>query len=140
MLQVQLLSENATLPSRGSAFAAGYDLYASEKCVIPPSLGRQLVRTGIAIAIPPGHYGRVAPRSGLTLKQGIHIGAGVIDEDYRGEIGVIIFNLGQHPFRVEPGDKIAQLILERISTPDICVVAELEPTVRGEGGFGSTGN
>ena len=82
---------------------------------------------------------RVAPRSGLAYKKGIDVGAGVIDEDYRGEVGVILFNFGEEDFEVAPGDRIAQLILERIATPDVEVVADLDATDRGAGGFGSTG-
>lgn len=83
--------------------------------------------------------GRVAPRSGLAVKHSIHTGAGVIDADYRGEVKVILFNLGDSDFEIKEGDRIAQLILERIYTPEVKVVAVLDATVRGAGGFGSTG-
>lgn len=129
---------NAKLPTRGSAAAAGYDLYASEKVVLPRG-GRKVVQTGICLAIPTGHYGRVAPRSGLASKHGIDVGAGVIDEDYRGLLGVLLFNLGDADFTIEQGDRVAQLIIEKISTPDVEEVADLQETVRGAGGFGSTG-
>jgi dUTP pyrophosphatase len=98
-----------------------------------------LCGTDIAVAIPEGHYGRVAPRSGLALKNFIDVGAGVIDADYRGPIGVLIFNFGDVSFKIGRGDRIAQLILERISTPYVEVVQELPETERGSGGFGSTG-
>ena len=90
-LQIQLLTPSATAPTRGSLFAAGYDLYASSACTIPAK-GKALISTGIAIAVPPGTYGRVAPRSGLAVKKFVDVGAGVIDEDYRGEVRVLLFN------------------------------------------------
>lgn len=91
------------------------------------------------MAIPSGYYGRVAPRSGLAVKHFIDVGAGVIDEDYRGPLGVVLFNHGQNDFAVKKGDRIAQLLLEKIATPDIEVVEDLDETERGAGGFGSTG-
>lgn len=139
-LQVALLSDAARAPTRGSDKAAGYDLYSAVDITVPKQ-GKALVKTDIAIAIPHGHYGRVAPRSGLAVKKFIDVGAGVIDEDYRGNVGVVLFNFSQdEDFEVKTGDRIAQLILEKISTPPIEVVASLDETVRGEGGFGSTGN
>jgi dUTP pyrophosphatase len=84
-------------------------------------------------------YGRVAPRSGLTVKHGIHVGAGVIDPDYTGEIKVALFNLGDVPFEIKKGDRIAQLVLERCETPDVHEIDTLDETGRGAGGFGSTG-
>lgn len=87
----------AKLPTRGSASAAGYDLYASENVTLPRG-GRKVIATGISLAIPEGHYGRVAPRSGLASKHGIDTGAGVIDEDYRGLLGVLLFNFGDADF------------------------------------------
>lgn len=88
----------AKLPTRGSSHAAGYDLYSAEKVVLPPAGGRKVIQTGIHLAIPTGHYGRVAPRSGLASKHGIDTGAGVIDEDYRGLLGVLLFNFGDEDF------------------------------------------
>jgi dUTP pyrophosphatase len=137
-LRVKRLSDNAVLPVRGSEWAAGYDLSASQAKTIPPG-GRAVVPTDLSIACPAGTYGRVAPRSGLTVKQGIHVGAGVIDADYRGPVGVVLFNLGDQPFEVQPGDRIAQLILESIVMAPVEEVEELDDTVRGDGGFGSTG-
>lgn len=95
--------------------------------------------TGLAIAAPPGTYARVAPRSGLAVKHFIDTGAGVVDEDYRGEVGVILFNHGDTDFVVAPGDRVAQLILERIVTPAVEEVDDLDATVRGDGRYGSTG-
>lgn len=135
---VKKLSPSATLPTRGSQFAAGYDLYASHDETVLPGY-RSLISTDIAIAIPSGHYARIAPRSGLAWKNGIMVGAGVVDEDYRGEVKVMLFNLGGVDFEVKKGDRIAQLILEKIATPEVKEVEELPETKRGEGGFGSTG-
>ena len=140
-LQVKRLSENAILPTRGSAFAAGLDLASAVNQTIPAGQ-RALVATDLSIACPPGTYARVAPRSGLAYKHGIDVGAGVIDADYRGPLGVILFNFGDSDFVVKQGDRIAQLILEQIILPDVeeCVDDEL-PKVgeRGAAGFGSTG-
>ncbi|KAM0692560.1 hypothetical protein Q7P36_007114 [Cladosporium allicinum] len=137
-LQIKLLSPTARAPTRGSAYAAGYDLYASKATTIP-ARGKVLVDTDISIAVPAGTYGRVAPRSGLASKHSIDVGAGVIDADYRGPVKVLLFNLGDSDFKVEVGERVAQLIVERIYTPEVVVVEELEETVRGVGGFGSTG-
>ncbi|NXO48033.1 DUT protein, partial [Aramus guarauna] len=137
-LRFTRLSENASAPSRGSARAAGYDLYSAYDCVIPP-MEKAVVKTDIQIALPSGCYGRVAPRSGLAAKYFIDVGAGVIDEDYRGNVGVVLFNFGKENFEVKKGDRIAQLICERIYYPELEEVQALDDTERGEGGFGSTG-
>lgn len=137
-LQVKLLSEHARPPTRGSAFAAGYDLYAAKEATVP-ARGKVLVDTDISIAVPAGTYGRVAPRSGLASKHSIDVGAGVIDADYRGPLKVLLFNFSDADFVVAVGERVAQLIVERIYTPDVLVVDQLEDSVRGAGGFGSTG-
>ncbi|OSX69510.1 hypothetical protein BU14_1443s0001 [Porphyra umbilicalis] len=137
-MRVQLLDPRAVAPARGSATAAGYDLSALEDGSVP-ARGRALLRTGLAIALPTDVYGRVAPRSGLAWKKGLDVGAGVIDSDYRGEVRVLLFNLSDEDIHIKAGDRIAQLILERISTPAVVVVESLEATERGAGGFGSTG-
>ncbi|NXS87482.1 DUT protein, partial [Erpornis zantholeuca] len=137
-LRFTKLSDNAFAPSRGSARAAGYDLYSAYDCVIPP-MEKAVVKTDIQIALPSGCYGRVAPRSGLAAKHFIDVGAGVIDEDYRGNVGVVLFNFGKETFEVKKGDRIAQLICERIYYPELEEVEALDDTERGEGGFGSTG-
>lgn len=144
-LVVKLLSEHGCVPVRATPGAAGYDLFSAYDYVIEPK-SRMLCATDIALAIPRGHYGRVgmicliaAPRSGLALKNFIDIGAGVIDCDYRGPVGVLVFNFSDVSFKITKGDRIAQLILERISTPRVEVRQELPPTERGSGGFGSTG-
>ncbi|CEP15249.1 hypothetical protein [Parasitella parasitica] len=137
-LLIKRLSEFAQLPTRGSAHAAGYDLYCARDNVIPAQ-GKALVDTDLSLAIPEGHYGRVAPRSGLASKHHIDTGAGVIDSDYRGPLKVLLFNFSKEDYKVAQGDRIAQLIIERISTPDIMEVESLEESVRGANGFGSTG-
>jgi dUTP pyrophosphatase len=137
-LLVKTLHPAAKIPRRESRGAAGYDLSSAVDVTIPPG-GRAVVPTGIAIAVPEGTYGRVAPRSGLAAKHGIDVLAGVIDEDYRGEVGVILLNTGSAAFSIAAGDRIAQLVLEKIETPLIAVVTDLESTARGGGGFGSTG-
>ena len=137
-LLIKKLVEHAVVPSRGSEFAAGYDLSSAVDCVVPAG-ERSMVSTGISIQIPEGTYGRVAPRSGLAFKYGIDVLAGVIDFDYTGEVKVILFNTGSRDFIIKKGDRIAQLVLEKIATPDVAVVLELADTQRGAGGFGSTG-
>uniref|UniRef100_A0A2K6AS87 Deoxyuridine 5'-triphosphate nucleotidohydrolase n=1 Tax=Macaca nemestrina TaxID=9545 RepID=A0A2K6AS87_MACNE len=117
---------------------AGYDLYSAYDYTIPP-MEKALVKTDIQIALPSGCYGRVAPRSGLAAKHFIDVGAGVINEDYRGNVGVVLFNFGKEKFEVKKGDRIAQLICERIFYPEIEEVQALDDTERGSGGFGSTG-
>ena len=106
---------------------------------MPKHSGRALIHTEIAIAVPEGYYGRIAPRSGLALQCGIDVGGGVIDADYRGEVGVILFNHSDEDYHVKQGDRIAQLILEKIICPAIEQVDQLDETQRQTGGFGSTG-
>lgn len=137
-LLIKKLSTQAIIPTRGSALAAGYDLYAAYDGIVP-ARGKALIKTDIAIRVPHGTYGRVAPRSGLAWKNSIDVGAGVIDEDYRGNVGVILFNHSDADFSVTAGDRIAQLIIEKIVYAEVMEVEELEDTARGEGGFGSTG-
>ncbi|KAI7360108.1 hypothetical protein KC320_g70 [Hortaea werneckii] len=112
-LQVKLLSETAKAPTKGSAFAAGYDLYASKETTVP-ARGKVLADTDISIAVPAGTYGRVAPRSGLASKHSIDVGAGVIDADYRGPLKVLLFNFSDTDFKVAVGERVAQLIVERM--------------------------
>ncbi|KAF8558801.1 dUTP diphosphatase [Imleria badia] len=137
-LLVKRLSEKAKLPTRGSQLAAGYDLYSAEKKIIP-ARGKALIDTQLSIAVPIGTYGRVAPRSGLASKFMIDTGAGVIDADYRGTVFVLLFNLSDQDFEVQEGDRIAQLIIEKICNPDVLEVESLDETLRGVNGFGSTG-
>ncbi|WP_299302127.1 dUTP diphosphatase [uncultured Fretibacterium sp.] len=128
------------LPEYATPASAGVDLRASEARVIPPG-GRALVPTGLRIALPEGYEAQVRPRSGLALKHGVTLpnSPGTIDADYRGEIGVILMNLGQEPFVVEPGDRIAQMVVAPVARVAWSEAEVLDATERGEGGFGSTG-
>ena len=137
-LYVKKIRNTAAIPKRGSEDAAGYDIASAEETVVPAK-GKTVVKTGISIAVPNGCYGRIAPRSGLAVKKFIDVGAGVIDADYRGEIGVVLFNHSDEDFKIKPGDRIAQLILEKVATPQVKETADLPSTVRGEKGYGSTG-
>ncbi|KAF8371144.1 dut-1 [Pristionchus pacificus] len=132
------LNEKARMPAYGSVHAAGADLHASEAAVVP-ARGKVLISTGLCLELPEFHYGRVAPRSGLAAKHSIDVGAGVIDCDYRGELKVLLFNFSDVDFEVKEGDRIAQLICEKISQVKYVEVDSLEETQRGAGGFGSTG-
>jgi dUTP pyrophosphatase len=128
----------AKLPVRGSAGAAGLDLFAVEEVRLEAG-ARAMVRTGLSVAIPRGFYGRVAPRSGLAVRHGLDVLAGVIDSDYRGEIMCALVNHGRETLTLEAGQRVAQLIVETIITPEPAWADALDETARGEGGFGSTG-
>jgi dUTP pyrophosphatase len=136
--QVQLLSDNATLPTKGSKLAAGWDLYASQDFKIEER-GSAMVDTDIAVAIPDGMYGRIADRSSLAAKYCLSTGGGVVDADYRGHVKVVLFNHSENDYEGKKGDRIAQIILTKISHVDIKQVNNLNDTKRGTGGFGSTG-
>lgn len=138
-LYVKKLSSKAIIPKRFSSGAAGYDMFSlTEDSIKPHSKG--LISTGLVLMIPFGYYGRIAPRSSLASKNFIDVGAGVIDSDYRGEIKILLFNFSDQEFKINEGDRIAQLIIEKIIIPEIEEVKEInEETKRGEGGFGSTG-
>lgn len=136
-LRFKRLHKSAMLPQKGTPGAAGYDLCAIETCVVPAH-GKSLVRTGLALAVPHGYYGRIAPRSSMAWKH-VDVGAGVIDSDYRGEVGVILYNHADGDYAVDANDKVAQLIIERIADPEPVWVDELDVSERGAGGFGSTG-
>jgi dUTP pyrophosphatase len=137
VLRFKQLDARAVLPRRGSALAAGLDLCAIEAVELQPKQ-RAMARTGLAVAIPPGFYGRVAPRSGLAVKNGLDVLAGVIDSDYRGEICCVLYNTGDETISLPAGSKICQLVVERIITPDAVWVNDLDETARGAAGFGST--
>lgn len=138
-IKIKKLHEDARLPERGSNLAAGADLCCIEAFTLEPS-ERRLIPTGLAAEIPPGFYGRVAPRSGLAVKHGIDVLAGVIDADYRGELKVPLINLGQQAVSFNAGERIAQLIIEQAAMCDYAWVEELADTERAGGGFGSTGS
>ena len=138
VLRVELMNEDAKMPVKGSEKAAGYDLFSAVEIPIP-ARGKECVSTGIKIMLPENCYGRIAPRSGLAVKHSLDVGAGVVDEDYRGEIKVVMFNLSDEEFLVTKGMRIAQLVCERIWYPSIEKVESVDETKRGERGFGSTG-
>lgn len=137
-LRFKRLDERATLPTRGSASSAGLDIYSIEEISIEPKQ-RILARTGLAVAVPVGFYGRVAPRSGLAVKNGLDVLAGVIDSDYRGELCCALLNTGDETLTLEAGSRLCQLIIEQIITPTPAWAEDLDETARGVGGFGSTG-
>jgi deoxyuridine 5'-triphosphate nucleotidohydrolase len=137
-LTFKRLDPRATLPSRGSSLSAGLDIYAIEDLTIRPQ-ERHLARTGLAVAIPEGYYGRLAPRSGLATHKGLDTLAGVIDADYRGEIGCLLYNAGDETIHLPAESKICQLIIEKIITPNAAWADDISGTERGSGGFGSTG-
>jgi dUTP pyrophosphatase len=141
-IPVRRLDSALPLPATAHAGDAGYDLRAREAAVIPPAGGRAAVPTGIAVAIPPGFAGLVLPRSGLALRHGVTClnAPGLIDAGYRDEIRVILVNHDPaEPFKIEVGDRIAQLVVQAIETVEWDEVADLGETPRGLGGFGSTG-
>ncbi|KAM7528530.1 hypothetical protein LguiB_031940 [Lonicera macranthoides] len=137
-LRVKKLSEKAILPSRGSLLSAGYHLSSAMETKVP-ARGKALIPTDLSIAVPEGTYARIAPISELAWKHSIDVGAGVIDADSRGPVGVILFNYSDVDFEVKEGDKIAQLIIEKIVTPEVTEVDDLDSTARGSGGCGSNG-
>lgn len=135
-IPIKKLTSLAKTPTHGSDFAAGYDLYSTEEYTLKP-LERKLFKTNIALAIPSGLYGRIAPRSGLAYKDGIDTMAGVIDEDYRDDVGVILINLGSVDKTISAGERIAQIIFETYTPAGFQDVVDLPASER-KGGFGST--
>src|SRR6266511_2336662 len=138
LVQVQLLTSHAILPIRTTIGLAGYDLISPEAISIP-AYSRKLIDTQLAFAIPHGYYGCIAARSGLSIKS-IDIGAGVINSDYCGSVKALLINNGNVPFQVAKGDRIAQMIIEKILTQGLVPVTELPKTERSKKGFGSTGS
>ena len=143
MIQVKVINKGKQpLPQYATAQSAGMDLRAntSEPFTLNP-LERKLVPTGLFIALPEGYEAQVRPRSGLALKHGITVlnTPGTIDADYRGEIGVVLVNLSNEPFTIEPGERIAQMVIAKHEQADFLVVEELDETERGAGGYGHTG-
>ena len=125
------------LPAYSHPGDAGADLCSSVNGIVP-SGGKALIPTGICIALPPGHVGLVWPRSGLAVKHGLDCGAGVIDSQYRGEIKVLLFNHSDMDYPINKGDRIAQLLIQKVETVEFIQVDVLDATTRGENGFGST--
>lgn len=140
MYRIAKIHPDAIIPRKGTAGSAGYDLHALDEVNIPPH-DQVIVPTGLMIEIPEDTYARIAPRSGLAVNHRLHVMAGVVDASYRGEIKVVLANLGNEPVHLPRNGRIAQLILERIATDDFVEVPaeELTQTERGAGGFGSTG-
>ena len=140
--KIKKLSNDAVIPVRATIGSAGLDLSSVEEVNIPPQEWR-LIGTGLSIAIPNDCYARIAPRSGLAFKYGLFVNAGVIDSDYRGEIKVILINLGEEDFTINNGDRIAQGVLAPVYGKDVfnfVKVSEVSiDTTRADGGFGSTG-
>jgi len=139
-LHVKLLTPTAILPARATENASCFDVCADLDGVIPPG-DRVLVKTGLAVAVPPGFEVQVRSRSGLALKKGVAVlnSPGTVDADYRGEVGVILMNHGREPFAFKRGDRIAQLGVYRVEMCAAVAVEMLEATSRGAGGFGHTG-
>ena len=138
-IPIKKVSEDSIIPEQANDSDAGHDLYAIEDVSLKP-LERSVVKTGIKLSLPSGYYGRVAPRSGLAVKKGIDVLAGVIDSGYMGEVGVVLINLSSENQDLKKGDKIAQLIIEKCYSAIFYEVNDLEATQRGIGGFGSSGN
>lgn len=139
MLRCAKLDPNSKIPTRAHSTDAGFDLYSlTDTWVL--ARGSTTVRTGMGVGIPEGYYGRVASRSGLSVKNNIEVGAGVIDAGYRGEIVVKLYNHGDANVLISAGDRVAQLVVTAIYSDGIQEVASLDDTERGAGGFGSTGN
>ncbi len=143
IIKVKIVNKSGNpLPSYATNGAAGMDVYASlDRAVTVAPLHRCLIPTGLYVSIPEGYELQMRPRSGLALKKGISLvnTPGTIDCDYRGEIGVIIINLSEEPFTVEPGDRICQMVLNRVPSVEWDPVDSLDETVRGDGGFGHSG-
>lgn len=136
------LASDATLPSYATEASAGMDICSAESVSLAP-LERKLVRTGVRMAIPAGYEGQVRPRSGLALKKGLSIvnSPGTIDSDFRGEVGIILINLGEDVVEIQKGERIAQMVICPVVKATLRIVgtSELGDTARGGGGFGSTG-
>lgn len=142
-LKIKKLRENAVIPTKATSGSAGFDLYAAiDKSIKIPAGGTAVISTGIAIALPSdGYVALIFPRSGLSVKHGIGMlnSVGVIDSDYRGELSVGLINQFKTPYVIEPGERIAQLLIMPVTPALLLEVDELDDTVRGEKGFGSTG-
>ena len=143
-VKIKKLDPNATIPTSGSAFAAGYDLYAclsGDGEVTIPAHHTVMVPTGIAVALPEGTFGGVFARSGLASREGLRPAncVGVVDSDYRGELKVPMVNLGAEAYTIQPGERVAQLCIAPVYTAAFVQADTLDETARGEGGFGSTG-
>ena len=139
-VKFQRINQSAELPTYAHPGDAGMDIRSIEELTIAPG-ARALVHTGLVMMLPPGYEAQVRPRSGLALKNGVTVlnTPGTIDEGYRGEVGVILANFGSEPFKVEKGAKIAQMVIAPCTRAEIVETDEVDDTVRGTGGFGSSG-
>lgn len=137
-IKINKLENDAVVPNKANLTDAGYDLYAVEETVIP-ARGRSIVRTGISMAIPNGHVGLIWPRSGLAVKSGIDVLAGVVDSGYRGEVCIVLQNHTDYDYTVRKHDRAAQMLIQQILYPSISLVDSLNESDRGTGGFGSSG-
>lgn len=138
-IKLKKLDKNVILPTKQSKGSSGLDIYSNENAIVEMGENK-LIRTGFSLELPPGFEAQIRSRSGLALKYRIFVlnSPGTIDEDYRGEVGVILMNLGDNNFVVKKGDRIAQLIILEIPSIVLEETATLSDTIRGEGGFGST--
>lgn len=138
-IKVKLLNQDGKMPSKAHDSDAGWDLYAAEDMLLPNGL-RRTIKTAVSMAIPDGYVGLIWPRSGLSVKHGVDVLAGVVDAGYRGEIMVCLLNTdNKNTIEIKKGDKIAQILFQEVPKFKLHQVAELDNTERAEGGFGSTG-
>ncbi|MCR4672462.1 MAG: dUTP diphosphatase [Lachnospiraceae bacterium] len=141
-IRIKKLTDTAKIPTRGSEYAAGYDLYADLQEPVTIMPGKSVgIPTGISMEIPHGYFGAIYARSGIAVREGIRLSncTAVIDEDYRGEFRIFLYNDSENPRAILPGERIAQLIIQKYETAEFIETDELGGTARGTGGFGSTG-
>jgi dUTP pyrophosphatase len=142
IVKVKKLNEDFVMPLKATEFSSGFDLYANikEKIIIKP-LERKLINSGMVMEIPNGYEGQIRPRSSLALKNGVTVlnSPGTIDCDYRGEVKILLINLSPDEFVIQSGDRIAQIVFTKVSDVKILEMDSFQDTVRGDGGFGSTG-
>ena len=139
LIKVTKLHPAAILPTKATSGSAGFDLYAIEAAEIQPIPGGAALRTGIAVELPPGFEMQIRGRSGLAFREDIILHLGTIDQDYRGEILIKLWNLGATPFKIAPGERIAQAVIQQIEPVHLTEVSEISETKRGAGGFGHSG-
>ncbi len=137
-INIQRVDKGVEMPCYAHEGDAAFDLRSAEEVLLKPG-EKHVVKTGIKMAIPKGYFGNIRDRSGMAAKQGVHCLAGVVDAGYRGEVGVVMVNLGKEDVSIEKNMRIAQMLIQKAEAPKIIEVDELEETTRGEGGFGSTG-
>ena len=137
IVKVKLLREEALVPARGTLGSAGWDLHAVDGLTVDPGCSA-LVGTGLAMELPVGTYGRLTSRSSMMVK-GVNVGPGVVDRDFRGEIKVLVMNGSDQSYVINPGDRVAQMVIEKVYEGELKTVRDLGESYRGSGGFGSTG-